>query len=246
MCVCVQSYTLINVWRLEIHFRISFSTISHRISFELGTLTESEAHFKQMCWTSTYQDSPQPCWCVVYYYIEEWDGDSDSHACTASTLSTMTSYWALNFLSVNFLLKLLSLRQFLSFLHFSSADMSSFFLSKIFCFRSRADWTKSSISTFLQSTFVLITLSTVYFQQSHLELLFYLCWSIFSSGYSHILCHLALLQKDVCVNRKQICSNQWWKCFRNVTWECVGWGAGQEKGIGDFQDSVWNVNEENI
>jgi hypothetical protein len=26
----------------------------------------------------------------------------------------------------------------------------------------------------------------------------------------------------------------------------MGWGAGQEEGIGDFQDSTWNVNEENI
>jgi hypothetical protein len=26
----------------------------------------------------------------------------------------------------------------------------------------------------------------------------------------------------------------------------VGWGAGQEEGIGDFWDSIWNVNEENI
>jgi hypothetical protein len=29
-------------------------------------------------------------------------------------------------------------------------------------------------------------------------------------------------------------------------WEWVGWGAGQGEGIGDFQDSIWNVNEENI
>jgi hypothetical protein len=30
--------------------------------------------------------------------------------------------------------------------------------------------------------------------------------------------------------------------------ELVGWGAGQGgmKGIGDFGDSIWNVNEENI
>jgi hypothetical protein len=27
--------------------------------------------------------------------------------------------------------------------------------------------------------------------------------------------------------------------------EWVGWRAGQGKGIGDFQDSIWNVNEEN-
>jgi hypothetical protein len=26
----------------------------------------------------------------------------------------------------------------------------------------------------------------------------------------------------------------------------VGWGAGQGKCIGDFRDSIWNVNEENI
>jgi hypothetical protein len=26
----------------------------------------------------------------------------------------------------------------------------------------------------------------------------------------------------------------------------VGWGAGQGEGIGDFWDSIWNVNEENI
>jgi hypothetical protein len=26
----------------------------------------------------------------------------------------------------------------------------------------------------------------------------------------------------------------------------VGWGAGQGGGIGDFWDSIWNVNEENI
>jgi hypothetical protein len=25
----------------------------------------------------------------------------------------------------------------------------------------------------------------------------------------------------------------------------VGRGAGQGEGIGDFQDSIWNVNEEN-
>jgi hypothetical protein len=26
----------------------------------------------------------------------------------------------------------------------------------------------------------------------------------------------------------------------------VGYGAGQGEGIGDFPDSIWNVNEENI
>jgi hypothetical protein len=26
----------------------------------------------------------------------------------------------------------------------------------------------------------------------------------------------------------------------------VGWGAGWEEDIGNFQDSIWNVNEENI
>jgi hypothetical protein len=26
----------------------------------------------------------------------------------------------------------------------------------------------------------------------------------------------------------------------------MGWGAGQGEGIGDFQDSIWNVNKENI
>jgi hypothetical protein len=29
-------------------------------------------------------------------------------------------------------------------------------------------------------------------------------------------------------------------------WEWVGWEAGQGEGIGDFQDSICNVNEENI
>jgi hypothetical protein len=28
--------------------------------------------------------------------------------------------------------------------------------------------------------------------------------------------------------------------------EWVGWGAGQGEGIGDFGDSIWNVNEKNI
>jgi hypothetical protein len=28
--------------------------------------------------------------------------------------------------------------------------------------------------------------------------------------------------------------------------EWVGKGAGQEEGIGDFWDSIWKVNEENI
>jgi hypothetical protein len=28
--------------------------------------------------------------------------------------------------------------------------------------------------------------------------------------------------------------------------EWVGWGAWWEEGIGDFWDSIWNVNEENI
>jgi hypothetical protein len=31
---------------------------------------------------------------------------------------------------------------------------------------------------------------------------------------------------------------------RNQEW--VGLGAGSGEGIGDFQDSIWNVNEENI
>ena len=31
---------------------------------------------------------------------------------------------------------------------------------------------------------------------------------------------------------------------KNQEW--VGWGAGQGEGIGDFGDSIWNVNEENI
>jgi hypothetical protein len=26
----------------------------------------------------------------------------------------------------------------------------------------------------------------------------------------------------------------------------VGWGAGQGEGIGNFRDSIWNVNKENI
>jgi hypothetical protein len=33
---------------------------------------------------------------------------------------------------------------------------------------------------------------------------------------------------------------------RARSWECVGWGAGQEEAIEDFQDNIWNVNEENI
>jgi hypothetical protein len=28
--------------------------------------------------------------------------------------------------------------------------------------------------------------------------------------------------------------------------ELVSWKAGRGKGIGDFQDNIWNVNEENI
>jgi hypothetical protein len=33
---------------------------------------------------------------------------------------------------------------------------------------------------------------------------------------------------------------------RTKKWEWVGREAGQGEGIGDFQDSIWNVNEENI
>ena len=33
---------------------------------------------------------------------------------------------------------------------------------------------------------------------------------------------------------------------RAKNWEWVGWGAGQGESIGDFRDSIWNVNEENI
>jgi hypothetical protein len=33
--------------------------------------------------------------------------------------------------------------------------------------------------------------------------------------------------------------------YQGKKWEWVGGGAGQGEGIGDFWDSIWNVNEEN-
>jgi hypothetical protein len=33
---------------------------------------------------------------------------------------------------------------------------------------------------------------------------------------------------------------------RAKKWEWVGRGAGRGEGIGDFRDSIWNVNEKNM
>jgi hypothetical protein len=37
-----------------------------------------------------------------------------------------------------------------------------------------------------------------------------------------------------------------WPSQEAKKWERLGRGAGQGEGIGNFQDSIWNLNKENI